>query len=247
MLKREDALKTVVKFTTRNFKKIVGEDGIEQETSYIDVGTGFFMKRDNDNQHLYIITASHVSKGFNNSTIIEMMGGNNSIRKVSLFKLQNGSDVIYHPFADVCAIEIDIDVFNSLNVDIVVFGTSLIDANNLVNISRDVELTSIGFPNGLGTHDRFEPLTFRSFPSSSLMLNMEGLDGGYKSDIFILENPSCGGYSGGPVLDLGNKVSYGLVQSSPTYFYGLMHGTISDNTGGKFAVVTPATYILQII
>ncbi len=33
--------------------------------------------------------------------------------------------------------------------------------------SRDIELTSVGFPNGLGAHGQFSPLTYRSYASSS--------------------------------------------------------------------------------
>lgn len=246
MLNRKDALKTVVKFTTIiNVNKT--ENGINKIVKMYSVGTGFFMCRDNNNNKIYIITAAHVAKLFNNSTYVEMMGQNNNVITKDLSFLQNGKNIVNHSTADLCAIEIDYNILKSLNIDVNIFKTSLIDTNKIINLSRDVELTTIGFPRGLGVSSRFEPLTFRSYSASNIINNVSGLDGGYSSDIFVLENPACGGYSGGPVLDLGHIVSSGIIQSSKTVFYGVMHGTISDDTGGKMAVVTPASYILQII
>lgn len=34
---------------------------------------------------------------------------------------------------------------------------------------------------------------------------------------------------------------------TPTLCLGIVHGTISDNTGGKMAAVTPSIYILETI
>lgn len=203
------------------------------------------MKKENVNK-LYIFTANHVTKEFDNTTIVEIMGPNQKIVSIYLSLLQNGLNIVNHQSADLSAIEIDITQFNKLNLNVQIFCTSLIDNQKITNISRDTELTSIGFPKNLGTNLLFEPLTFRFYPSSNIIKNI-CLTGGYTSDIFVLENPSCGGYSGGPVLYLGYKVDTFITQSSPTVFYGIMHGTISDNTGGKMAVVTPATYILDII
>lgn len=246
MLKRDDALRTVVRFTTEKSISYI-ENGVSKVKTIVNIGTGVFFYRDNVQTRLYIVTANHVTKEFTANTQVEMMGQNNSVLKVSLSSLQNGKQIINHPTADLSAVEVDVNIFNSLNSNVSIFGTSLINPSIITNISRDAELTSIGFPQGLGISNLFEPLTFRSFPSSNLIKNLSGLDGGYVSDVFLLENPSCGGYSGGPVIDLGYIVSSAFTQSAPTYFYGIMHGTISDNTGGKIAVVTPATYILQLI
>ena len=235
MLKRDDAIKTVVKFTTK----------VDEKKE--NVGTGFFIHRDDVLDKLYIITASHVAKGFNNTTIVSMIDKIGGFIVIPLVDLQRGKCIKYHSTADVCAIEVDVSVFNTLDSGVMLFGTSLIDSKKITNLSRDVELTSIGFPMGLGIGNRFEPLSFRSHPSSNLISNVSGLQGGYVSDVFILENPACGGYSGCPVIDLGYIVTAVLTQSSQTFFYGLIHGTISDSTGGKMAVVTPAYYILQII
>ena len=241
MLKRDDALKTVVKITTTKFIPA------DKEANPIQTcGTGFFVKQET-NGKLYIITANHVTRDFNQSTIVEMVGPNNKPIALPLQMLRSNLPIIHHQTADVSAIEIDVNIFNGVGSNVIIFGSSLIQSPLIANLSRDAELTCIGFPNGLGTGTIFQPLSFRSFPSSNILPSFKGLSGGYVSDIFILEDPSCGGYSGCPVIDLGYLVNGGITQSKDTIIYGVMHGTISDNTGGKMAVVTPAYYILQII
>ena len=155
--------------------------------------------------------------------------------------------IVSHPSADISAIEIDIAIFNGLNAGVIIYPVSIIDSGKINAISRDEELTSIGFPNGLGVGTLFEPFSFRSYPASNIVKNVSGMDGGYVSDVFFLENASCGGYSGCPIIDLGYRVTGMMTQTSNTYIYGIMHGTMSDNTGGKMAVVTPGYYILDIL
>lgn len=234
MLKREDAMRAVVKFATP-----VINNG--ETTQYI--GPGFFIFKDSQ---LYLITANHVSKKFNYDTVVYLAGGSNKVISTNLSFLQL-SNIIDHSHADISAIPINIQSFKSLNATPTIYDASLIDTTQISNISRDDELLSIGFPNGLGISHLFEPLSFRSFPASNIIKNVSGLDGGYTSDVFFMENASCGGYSGCPVLDLGYKVNGLITQSYDTQIYGVMHGTMCDETGGKMAVVTPAYYILQII
>lgn len=53
-----------------------------------------------------------------------------------------------------------------------------------------------------------------------------------------------GGYSGGPVFDLGISV-YGAMTSTKehTVLKGIVHGTMSDDSGGKLALITPTFYL----
>jgi len=235
MLKRDDAFKSVVKFET----SITDNGKIK-----LNIGTGFFVSP--NPQKLYLVTASHVARKFNDTTVVYFAGKSNIIKKL-LTAIKSSNPIIYHPSADVCVIEIDIPIYNGLNADCVIYPTSIIIKTKIENLSRDSELTSIGFPNGFGIGLKFEPLTFRSYAASNVIKNVSGLDGGYISDVFFMENASCGGYSGCPIIDLGYRVDGLMTQTSGTFIYGIMHGTMSDNTGGKMAVVTPAYYILDII
>lgn len=115
------------------------------------------------------------------------------------------------------------------------------------SVSRDFELIAIGFPNGLGVQGKFSPLTFRSYASSSF-LTLNRADTHIPSEFFCLENPSIGGYSGGPVFDLGYMVVGAMTTTKEkTVCHGFMHGTMGDNTGGKIALVTPAYYLADIL
>jgi len=61
-----------------------------------------------------------------------------------------------------------------------------------------------------------------------------------ESIFFCLENPSVGGYSGGPIFDLGYSTNGAIeITKEKTVCHGIMHGTMSDNTGGKIAMVPP--------
>lgn len=234
MLKRDAAFKSVVKFET---PFIVGG-----EIKY-NIGTGFFVSP--IPQKLYLITANHVAKNLNEATLVHFSGKNGTISRL-LKAIKHNNPVISHKSADVSAVEINIMAFYSLNTDCVIYDASIINKSKIANLSRDTELTSIGFPNGLGISLKFEPLTFRSYAASNIIKNVS-IDSGYVSDVFFLENAGCGGYSGCPVIDLGYRVDGLMTQTSSTFIYGIMHGTMSDVTGGKMAVVTPAYYILDII
>jgi hypothetical protein len=63
-----------------------------------------------------------------------------------------------------------------------------------------------------------------------------------------MENPSVGGYSGGPVFDLGYEIiGCAMTTKEMTQMHGIIHGTMSDNTGGKIALVTPMYYLIDLI
>ncbi len=108
-------------------------------------------------------------------------------------------------------------------------------------------MTCIGFPQGLGIDKYFCPFTFRSYASSGLV-TLNRADTNTQSTFFCLENPSVGGYSGCPVFDLGYETNGTMIVTrDQTWCHGFMHGTISDNTGGKIAMVTPAFYLKDLI
>ena len=177
MIKRDEAYKAVVKFSTPI---------IENGQSVTSVGTGFFLAK--DECHLFLITANHVTKKFNTNTVVSMAGKNKNVLNVPLKQLKTSASIVNHPSADVSAIEIDIAIFNGLNADVIIYPVSIIDSGKINAISRDEELTSIGFPNGLGVGTLFEPFSFRSYPASNIVKNVTGMDGGYVSDVFFLEN-----------------------------------------------------------
>jgi len=111
---------------------------------------------------------------------------------------------------------------------------------------RDLELTVFGFPMELGVKEHFSALTMHSRASSGL-LELQGPNE-KKSIYFVLEKPGIGGYSGAPVFDR-SIYKHGLMTStgSGTKCYGLIKGTISDDTGGKLALVVPSAFLAETI
>jgi len=113
--------------------------------------------------------------------------------------------------------------------------------------SRDIPLTVIGFPLGLGSSGTFSPLTKQTFSASDLF-SYPRADNKKETTFFVLEDPSIGGYSGGPVFDISvYKLGAMTTTGGGTRLLGLIHGTISDETGGKLAAVVPSFFILETI
>ena len=163
------------------------------------------------------------------------------------FALSDGKQWEHHPVADISILPITSQspaVWNFIAgrcLPLTLFSTELRSP------SRDTELTTFGFPRGLGVQGHFSPLTFRSFASSAI-LTLSRADTKTPSDFFCMENPACGGYSGGPVMDLSYFQRECLTMTGGgTKCHGIVHGTISDQTGGKIALITPCFYLKDLL
>lgn len=208
------------------------------------VGTAMFVS--NEKNEAWIITASHVAIETTLNTNIALGDENNNCSVIPINVFNPKLNWKHHPVADLAVLEI---VINQRNINLLSNRCFPYDHLNLSkdSVSRDFELTAIGFPNGLGIQGKFSPLTFRSYASSSF-LTLHRADTHTPSEFFCLENPSIGGYSGGPVFDLGYMVVGAMTTTKEkTVCHGFMHGTMSDNTGGKIALVTPAYYLADIL
>lgn len=214
------------------------------------VGTGMFIVH-NENE-LYLVTASHVANDMELTGEYVIKGANDIPQTLTITDLIHGFTAqtipwVHHQTADLAALRLTPSQ-NTINTH---FQNRFLPSENINSnqtiVSRDVELTSIGFPNGLGAVGHFSPLTFRTFASSGL-ITLNRADTQTPADFFILEKPSIGGYSGGPVFDI-SIYKHGAMTStgSGTMCHGIMHGTISDQTGGKLAAVTPSYLIFDII
>ena len=209
------------------------------------VGTGCFIEKGGTP---YLVTAEHVKSDVLPDSIIVFGDYNSNCYYVPLSNIALGQWLI-HPIADLSAIKLDIAKLDE-KFSNRFFPITQVD-NSQKPISRDLTLTVAGFPSGLGTaytgSSKFSPLTFRSFASSSYM-TLQRADKPINSDFFCLENPAMGGYSGGPVLDLGyEKTPLMLQEYGETRLLGFIHGTQSDNTGGKIAYVTPSYYLHTLL
>lgn len=213
------------------------------------VGTGIFVGKGNK---LLLFTAEHVARDMKNDAQLILRGDKDlpislTINQVCTIDSTGSIPWTFHAIADVAMLELKIDqaLINST------FQNRFLPADNIfpnkTTVSRNLELTVIGFPLGLGAVGHFSPFTFRSHASSGL-ITLARFDNQKPCDFFILENPGMGGYSGGPIFDL-SIYKHGAMTTvgTGTFLHGLMHGTIPDQTGGKLAAVTPASYIIELL
>ena len=205
-----------------------------------EVGTAIFIGKNNEP---YLLTASHVIKKINAQTYVVLSDANGIPTKVMLNVLLGGATFTNHNPADLAKAKIVITATNAQYLQGRCFPFDQIDISNNP-VSKDVELTTIGFPLGLGAVGaKFSPLSYRTYAAAPV-ITLPRSDNQVQCDFIILELPSIGGYSGGPMFDLGYMISGMMTQTKEkTILHGLVHGTISDLTGGKLAAITPCKYL----
>jgi len=203
-----------------------------------DTGTGTIV---NMTGKYFILTASHVAKTLTNTSkvVFHLPGDKPGI--VDLSQLTgNNANWQMHPVADIAILQIFPPKGELLKwVDSIAFPMNHIHKGDLP--SRDFEFTFLGYPFLDLQLEHFSPLTFESHLASGLMTGIRA-DTKKKSTFFYLDKPSIQGCSGSGVFISIKKLS--IYQSAQkTYLIGIMHGTYSDNTGGKLAAVTPLSYL----
>ena len=197
----------------------------------------------------FVLTAKHVASGITTNGSIVLKGAGDIPIVVPTRKLTTSPalDWQYHHEADLAALELRPQDQQTGDLLTTRFLPLNFFSQEKSAPSRDVLLTSIGFPLGLGTEGFFSPLTFESKASSGL-LTLPRADTRTLQTFFVLANPSVGGYSGCPVVDTSIvRVGSMTTSGDGTCVYGVMHGTISDVTGGKLALVTPSFYVHELL
>lgn len=205
------------------------------------VGTAIFINK--GDQEAYLLTATHVVLSITDESYAIISDSRGIPAKILLSELLGGAKFEHHPVADISKAKINITQKNIIFLSGRCFPFDQIDLTDNL-ISKDLEITTIGFPLGLGAIGaKFTPLSYRTYVSSPL-ITLNRFDTGTPCDFIIMESPSTGGYSGGPVFDLGYHISGGMTTTKEhTILHGLVHGTISDPTGGKMGAVTPTKYL----
>lgn len=216
------------------------------------MGTGFLILAPDT---LYLVTCEHVATAIGSDPSLTFGGANDVAQTYALRALGGTSPVrwIHHGTADVSAMEISGDpaAMEVLKPRALSLGHIF---SNFDAPSRERPLTTFGFPLGLGavkerSGDRVSPLAMESRAASGLM-TMKRFDRVIPQVVFILQNPSIGGYSGAPVFKLPSTFSAGgaIAFSKPDgHVMGLVHGTLSDATGGKLAAVVPVAYVTELL
>ena len=179
------------------------------------IGTGMFICDDNNNG--YLLTATHVAIDSNHTTKIVVSDASSNCQIFDLINLNPSLDWKHHQVADISILKITTQTINHL-------------------VGRFFPLSQLNLTERTPSRDdylTFSPFTFRSHASSAL-ITLNRADTKTPCNFFTLENPSVGGYSGGPIFDLGYIIVGSMTTyTGPTTCHGIMHGTISDDTGGK--------------
>ncbi len=114
---------------------------------------------------------------------------------------------------------------------------------------RFLTLTVLGFPLALGVSGKFSPISRETKAASDLLTTNRG-DTKKPALFFVTQDPSIGGFSGAPVFDTGLPYSTEgnmVLRSKTLQVVGIVHGTLSDDTGGKLGAVTPAYLLLELL
>lgn len=255
----EDVFATVVYFETDSlqYKKVDGQlyeiwlrkpnsDEAMPFTNPI-IGSGFFVTKNN---RLFLVTAQHVAETFNHSTRITIRKGNDEPFTTLLFAVRDELKKMfkYSDDADVAVMELFPDEKTLEVLKAHFLPIEMLEEKEEAP-QREKLLNMIGFPLGLGTNKKFSPITSEVKPASGL-LELPRFDNKKIYIFFLIDKPSVGGFSGAPVFDLAKPYSDSkglIITGGPIKCVGLVHGTISDETGGKFGAIVPSFYIVKTI
>lgn len=209
------------------------------------LGTGFLVV---DGDLLFLVTAQHLASQMNRDSLAALRTSEDRPIKLTLAKLSGITGEltwIQHEKADVAVLLLhpDAEVMPHLKEH---FLPKEMISTKLEAPSRERPLTTIGFPLGLGVQDRFSPISRESKPASGL-LTIPRFDTKQTAVFYLLDNPSIGGFSGAPIFETPGAHSSqgGLVIGGRLACVGLIHGTISDDTGGKLGAVVPSAFIIE--
>ncbi|HNY64813.1 MAG TPA: serine protease [Deltaproteobacteria bacterium] len=203
-------------------------------------GTGFLVDREG---RPYLVTASHVAKdlGADFKIVMPGEGGRPVVDRMQ------GVKWIVSPSADVAYTGIDKDDHGEIRKLLQrSIPAHFLTARSLPP-SRDISLIAVGYPLGLGSKGYVSPLTLETRAASGF-ITLKRFDNHKDATFILLQSPSVSGLSGGPVFDVGRPLIEGGTVSprEGISLVGLVSGVIWDKTGGKFAMIVPATEISKL-
>ena len=200
----------------------------------------------NYNGRYYLLTASHVAIEMksNASVVFRLEADKPGIISLALIVKEHKINWTTHPIADLAIIEL-VTSDNIFEKRLKLFSFPASQIYGKTNLPpKEADLTFLGFPRIDLELQHFSPLTFNSHLSSGLITQRRA-DTNTKCDLFYLDIPSMQGCSGSGVYFSVEKAEY--YGGSITAFIGVVHGTASDNTGGKLAAITPSFYIWDLL
>ena len=210
-------------------------------------GSGFVVVSSNI---AYLITAKHVATRMTPACQVVMQGDRQEPLRFQLSSItgqpairwlhHTNADISIHPLPTVTTQGMVALSRRALPLEVLEAERNL--------PSRDIEVTVLGFPLGLGAQGQFIPISRASNVASGMLNDANGF-------FFLLQDPSVSGYSGGPLVQLGGP-RFVATGSQPSSFamvtggircWGFVSGTFSDNTGGKMSRITPSCYAVELV
>jgi hypothetical protein len=216
-------------------------------------GTGFFLATD---LFTYIITAEHIAQTLTSQsqiTIRTKEGKSLTFPLNDIVQDKEGNNWPTHKEADVTILPLkDNEKLPTEEFKNRFLPISLILKDKAAP-PRAATLTVIGFPLGLplviNTNDPFSPISRETKPASDLLI-LRRFDTKKPAKFFLTQDPSIGGFSGAPIFDTGLPLQIDNVEyfrPSMALVVGLVHGTLSDDTGGEMGAIVPSYHILETI
>lgn len=195
----------------------------------------------------FLLTATHVAKDMDDLSQIVFHVENDRPLKRNLKDHTLISKVKWteHNDADIAILELKLptDITLKKRFESLSFPINQIFSGKELP-SRSADITFLGFPVIDLDLVHFSALVFSANVCSGLITQKRG-DNKKKSTFFYLDTPSIQGCSGSGVYFSVKKDVY--VGGDKTILIGVMHGTYSDNTGGKIAAITPSYYIFDLL
>jgi hypothetical protein len=218
-------------------------------------GTGFLVSP--DNKTMVLVTAEHVSAIMKSDFRVTVHGQNDTPIDMSSEEITGAKNVnwVTHGREDVAVAVLHPDVKISMTLKGRFMPGQQVSLDSKAP-SRERPLTALGFPLAIVSAEYFSPISRDSKPASGLV-TLKRSDTGTMATFFLLDNPSIEGFSGAPLFQTSAPYpsSGGMLVMPETpgpgrgvsVCVGVIHGTISDNTGGKMAAVTPSQYVRETI
>jgi S1-C subfamily serine protease len=206
----------------------------------VNFGTGFIVNRNN---RPCLVTASHVARDLGRDFRMVMQGGDGKAVQEGL------KGVVWNvsPYADAAFAWLPQGSGGDRGRVLArAIPEAFLTARTLPP-SRDITLVAMGYPLGLGSKGYVSPLSFETKAASGL-IPLERFDTRKDATFILLQSPSISGLSGGPVFDVGRPLIEGdkLEARNGISLVGLVSGVIWDKTGGKLAMIVPATEIARL-
>jgi hypothetical protein len=209
-------------------------------------GTGFFIT---DNVWLVLVTAEHVAKELGPSPQLTIWVPGDRALSMPLSRFSHGIKPgwLFDDTADVAAIWLDLDQSTAPYFKKHACLLSLVEERRRAP-SRDLSLLIMGFPLCLGWEEYFSPIS-QEFKTVSGLLTLPRGDTKRPEPFYLCSVPVAGGLSGAPVFETpgANNVAGGLSIGGRLAIVGLVHGVVSDRTGGKFSAIVPSWFIAKTV